>query len=360
MPKFAANLTMLFNEVRVSRPLRRARRRPAFAASNISFPTPFPRSRWPSSSRGTVCLKCCTIFRPETGRRANGASPAFPDARGSSATASACDRLREGASGAVSSIALRASPRKDADREALRATLVGNLRYAAARAGERRRQAAGRAVNTYDIPGFYLNRTEQALALFSEVGERNLLAAIRHLSHAAHRRRTRGDHARSISIASRIFSSPTILAVTSRGRAKSIMTSCSASGSARLRRMDRLRVQAQDHHARGARLDEAVAALRVHARISRLKERAQWRKSDFIGLGVMGRPMAGHLLDAGPRSLYSWMAGTPCRTALLPRAPCAANPRRKSPRTPTSSSPWCRTRRMSRPFCSARTELRRA
>ena len=42
-----------------------------------------------------------------------------------------------------------------------------------------------------------------------------------------------------------------------------------------------------------------------------------------------------------------------------PAAP-HANPRRKSLRTPTSSSPWCRTRRTSRPFCSGRTELRKA
>jgi len=53
-------------------------------------------------------------------------------------------------------------------------TLVANLRYAA-----ERMQAAGilliaEPINTRDIPGFFLNRTEQALALFDEVGSDNL------------------------------------------------------------------------------------------------------------------------------------------------------------------------------------------
>jgi hydroxypyruvate isomerase len=52
-------------------------------------------------------------------------------------------------------------------------TLVGNLRYAA-----RALQAAGlkllvEPINTYDIPGFYLHHTAQALALLDEVGAAN-------------------------------------------------------------------------------------------------------------------------------------------------------------------------------------------
>ncbi len=53
-------------------------------------------------------------------------------------------------------------------------TLVENLRYAAEKL-----EAAGilllaEPINTRDIPGFFLNRTEQALALFDEVGSANL------------------------------------------------------------------------------------------------------------------------------------------------------------------------------------------
>ncbi|MFW3615975.1 hydroxypyruvate isomerase [Billgrantia antri] len=58
--------------------------------------------------------------------------------------------------------------------EQARRTLVENLRYAAEKL-----EAAGilllaEPINTRDIPGFFLNRTEQALAIFDEVGSDNL------------------------------------------------------------------------------------------------------------------------------------------------------------------------------------------
>ncbi|WP_445158338.1 hydroxypyruvate isomerase [Halomonas sp. E14] len=58
--------------------------------------------------------------------------------------------------------------------EQARRTLVENLRYAAEKL-----EAAGilllaEPINTRDIPGFFLNRTEQALAIFDEVGSPNL------------------------------------------------------------------------------------------------------------------------------------------------------------------------------------------
>ncbi|MBA2779152.1 hydroxypyruvate isomerase [Billgrantia kenyensis] len=58
--------------------------------------------------------------------------------------------------------------------EQARRTLVENLRYSAEKL-----EAAGilllaEPINTRDIPGFFLNRTEQALAIFDEVGSNNL------------------------------------------------------------------------------------------------------------------------------------------------------------------------------------------
>ncbi|MDR9440214.1 MAG: hydroxypyruvate isomerase [Halomonas sp.] len=55
-----------------------------------------------------------------------------------------------------------------------RQTLVGNLHFAAEKL-----EAAGilllaEPINTRDIPGFFLNHTEQALAIFDEVGSGNL------------------------------------------------------------------------------------------------------------------------------------------------------------------------------------------
>ncbi|ALM53561.1 hydroxypyruvate isomerase [Halomonas huangheensis] len=53
-------------------------------------------------------------------------------------------------------------------------TLVDNLRYAAERLGQAGILLLAEPINTRDIPGFFLNRTEQALALFDEVGSDNL------------------------------------------------------------------------------------------------------------------------------------------------------------------------------------------
>lgn len=55
----------------------------------------------------------------------------------------------------------------------LRATLVANLRHAAARLSVAGLRLLVEPINTYDIPGFYLNRTQQALDLLDEVGADN-------------------------------------------------------------------------------------------------------------------------------------------------------------------------------------------
>jgi hydroxypyruvate isomerase len=60
-----------------------------------------------------------------------------------------------------------------ADAAALRATLVDNLRFAArVFAGEGLRLLL-EPINTFDMPGFFVNRTPQAVALLDEVGEAN-------------------------------------------------------------------------------------------------------------------------------------------------------------------------------------------
>lgn len=64
-------------------------------------------------------------------------------------------------------------PEGVSDAEARR-TLVENLRFAADRLADAGILLIAEPINTRDIPGFFLNRTEQALALFDEVGSRNL------------------------------------------------------------------------------------------------------------------------------------------------------------------------------------------
>lgn len=58
--------------------------------------------------------------------------------------------------------------------EQARETLIGNLRFAADKLAAENILLIAEPINTRDIPGFFLNRTEQALALFDAVGSDNL------------------------------------------------------------------------------------------------------------------------------------------------------------------------------------------
>ena len=53
-------------------------------------------------------------------------------------------------------------------------TLAENLKFAASKLEDAGITLLAEPVNTYDIPGFFLNRSAQAIALFDEVGSPNL------------------------------------------------------------------------------------------------------------------------------------------------------------------------------------------
>jgi len=53
-------------------------------------------------------------------------------------------------------------------------TLAENLKFAASKLQDAGITLLAEPVNTYDIPGFFLNRSAQAIALFDEVGSPNL------------------------------------------------------------------------------------------------------------------------------------------------------------------------------------------
>jgi hydroxypyruvate isomerase len=57
--------------------------------------------------------------------------------------------------------------------EALRRTLVDNLRYAAGELKKAHIKLLIEPINSFDMPGFYVNRTAQALAILDEVGADN-------------------------------------------------------------------------------------------------------------------------------------------------------------------------------------------
>jgi hydroxypyruvate isomerase len=172
MPKFAANLTMLFTEHRF---LDRfgAAKAAGFQGIEYMFPYDFdkqelaerlrqygltqvlhnlPAGNWSAGERGIACL-------PDRKKEfQEGVDLAIEYAR-----ALRCPQVN-----CLAGIAPSASP------ERVRSTFVENLHYAAEKL-----EAAGillviEPVNTLDIPGFYLNRTQQALNVIAEVGSSNI------------------------------------------------------------------------------------------------------------------------------------------------------------------------------------------
>jgi hydroxypyruvate isomerase len=173
MPKFAANLTMLFNEFAFVDRFAAAASA-GFKGVEYLFPYEYrmeqlaellarhglvqvlhnlPAGDWAKGERGIACLPDrVDEFRAGVGQAID------------YATALGCRR--------VNCLAGIAPPSVPA--EALRETFVANLRFAATELGRAGIRLLVEPVNTRDIPGFYLCRTAQALALIDEVGSANL------------------------------------------------------------------------------------------------------------------------------------------------------------------------------------------
>jgi hydroxypyruvate isomerase len=63
---------------------------------------------------------------------------------------------------------------KGVSADEVKRTFVENLRFAAEKLKDAGILLIAEPINTYDIPGFFLNRSAQAIALFDEVGSGNL------------------------------------------------------------------------------------------------------------------------------------------------------------------------------------------
>jgi len=173
MPRFAANLTMLFNEVDFLDRFGEAARA-GFGAVEYLFPYPHPRDEiaerlrrhgleqvlhnlpagdWGKGERGIACLP------DRVGEFQDGVALAIEYAQ-----ALGCPRLN--------CLAGIAPP--GASPERLRDTFASNLRFAAGALAKAGIELLIEPINTRDIPGFYLCRTAQALAFLDEVKAPNL------------------------------------------------------------------------------------------------------------------------------------------------------------------------------------------
>jgi hydroxypyruvate isomerase len=173
MPKFAANLTMLFTELPFMQRFAAARAA-GFGAVEYLFPYDFPKEEL-AAQLAQHGLKQVLHNLP-AGDWAAGE-------RGIACHPDRIDEFRAGVAKAITYAHALDCPQLNclagkvpdgATREQAHATLVANLKFAAASLGQAGIRLLVEPINHFDIPGFFLTRTDQALALIEEVGSDNL------------------------------------------------------------------------------------------------------------------------------------------------------------------------------------------
>ena len=173
MPKFAANLTMLFTELPFLERFAAARAA-RFEAVEYLFPYEYPKE------------ELAALLRTHGLKQVLHNLPAGDWAAGERGIACHPDRVaefREGVSRAIGYANALDCPQVNClagklpagvSAEQAHATLVADLSYAASALGKAGIRLLVEPINTYDIPGFFLSRTDQAIALIEEVGSDNL------------------------------------------------------------------------------------------------------------------------------------------------------------------------------------------
>jgi len=173
MVKLAANLTMLYNEVDFLERFAAAARA-GFEGVEFLFPYAYPKEALAERLATNGLVQVLHNLPPgdwAKGDRGIACDPArvgeFQDGVGE-AIAYAC------ALGCAQVNCLAGIAPKGVAPEKLRATFVDNLRFAAAKLGAAGIRLLIEPINTYDIPGFYLSRTQQALELIRDTGSDNV------------------------------------------------------------------------------------------------------------------------------------------------------------------------------------------
>ena len=173
MPKFAANLTMLFTEVPFMERFAQARNA-GFSVVEYLFPYGFAAKELKTQlaqNRLTQVLFNLPAGKWEEGERGIAANPERVD-EFRAGVSKAVDYARELGVGNLNCLAGKRV--SGYDEAAHWSTLVGNVKYAATLLQEKGLQLMVEPINHFDIPGFFLNRTEQALKLIDAVGMPNV------------------------------------------------------------------------------------------------------------------------------------------------------------------------------------------
>jgi hydroxypyruvate isomerase len=173
MPRFAANLTMMFNEVPF---LDRfdAAARAGFEAVEFLFPYPYPaaeiRSRLAANGLQLV-LHNLPAGNWDAGERGIACHPdrviEFHTGVGKAIEYAQALEVRQ-----VNCLVGKAPVATDP--ATARRTLVANLRFAAGELKKAGIKLLVEPINTYDIPGFFVSRTDDAIALLDDVDSDNI------------------------------------------------------------------------------------------------------------------------------------------------------------------------------------------
>ncbi|GAB3778505.1 hydroxypyruvate isomerase [Ramlibacter monticola] len=174
MPRFAANLSMLFTELPFLDRFAAARSA-GFRAVEYLFPYEYPKEELAARLRGEGLRQ--VLHNLPAGDWAAGDRGIACDPRRTEEFRAGVGRAIDYAMaldcGQLNCLAGKLPP--GVSREEAHATLVENLRHAASRLRKGGIRLLVEPINSYDIPGFFLTRTEQAVALIEEIGSDNLL-----------------------------------------------------------------------------------------------------------------------------------------------------------------------------------------
>ncbi len=173
MPKFAANLTMLFSDLPFLERFAAARAA-GFTAVEYLFPYDYPAARIQEQLAAHGLKQ--VLFNLPCGDWGAGE-------RGLAAAPDRVEEFRAGVGKAVAYARALGVPRLNClagkrvsgySDEAHRQTLAANLRFASEALAEAKLMLTVEAINHFDIPGFFLNRTEQVAQLIAEVNRPNV------------------------------------------------------------------------------------------------------------------------------------------------------------------------------------------
>jgi hydroxypyruvate isomerase len=173
MPRFSANISMLFKELELPERFEAAAQA-GFKAVEIQFPYGWSKRQLGEISQRAgveVVLINIPAGDPEKGDRGIGCMPSRV-AEFREGVAKAVEYSR--ALGCKQMNCLAGVAPRGADGAKLRETYVSNLRYAAEELARNGMTLLIEPISTHAVPGFYLNRSADALAIICEVGADNL------------------------------------------------------------------------------------------------------------------------------------------------------------------------------------------